>query len=138
MRIEHVQEINVPAGIVWKHTVDVESLPSITPTISKVERLDDGPLGVGSEVRIKQPGQRDRVWTVTEFQPEQRFAWSTKAMGMTMTGTHELNDAHAGTSNTLAIDLTGPLASVMGPLLKRPLRKALATENQGLKTTAER
>ena len=137
MRIEHVEHIRAPLGQVWEVTVDVESLPTVTPTMTRVERLDEGPLGVGSEIRIKQPGQRERAWTVTEFEPEQRFAWSTRAMGMTMTGRHEVRPSDGGTSNTLSIDLVGTLAPVLGPLLRRPIAKALATENRGFKTAIE-
>lgn len=69
--------------------------------------------------------------------PRRQFAWSTKAMGMTMTGSHELEAFGDGTRNTLAIDLEGPMASVLGPLLRRPVRRALESENEGFKTAAE-
>ncbi len=137
MRIEHTEVIDAPLAQVWDLTVDVEGLPDVTPTITSVERLDREPIGPGSEVRIKQPGQRQRVWTITDFEPRRKLAWSTKALGMTMTGIHELEESDAGTANTLAIELTGPMASLIGPLLGNTLRKTLATENQGFKTSAE-
>ena len=125
-------------GTVWDLTMDVESWPAITPTVTHIERLDDAPLRVGSDVKIKQPGQRERIWTVNTLDPKQRFAWSTKAMGMTMTGSHQLDESDNGTSNTLSIDLHGPLAPVLGPLLRRPLRRALEAENEGFRSAAER
>ncbi len=137
MRIEHTEEIKAPVGEVWALTVDVESWPSITPTMTHIERVDDAPLQVGSDVRIKQPGQRERVWTVRTLVPERQFAWSTKAMGMTMTGSHQLEASAAGTRNTLVIDLEGPMAPVLGRLMRRPVRRALESENEGFRAAAE-
>ena len=138
MRIEHTEEIKASIDEVWGLTMDVESLPTITPTMTHIERLDDAPLQIGSEVKIKQPGQRERVWTVRALDPQREFAWSTRAMGMAMTGSHQLEASGTGTRNTLAIELDGPMAPVLGPLLRRPLRKALKAENEGFRTAAER
>ena len=138
MRIEHTEQIDAPVDQVWDLTLDVESWPTFTPTMTSIRRLDDAPLGVGSAVSIKQPGQRERVWTVTELEPNRRFAWSTRAMGVTMTGAHQLAESGGGTANTLTVDLEGRLAPVVGALLRGPVRKALVAENQGFKTAAER
>lgn len=137
MRIEHSETIDAPTEAVWDLTMDVESWPAMTPTMTSVERLDDAALRVGSEVKIKQPGQRERVWTVRQLEPGRCFAWSTRAMGMTMTGSHRLAGSDRGTTNTLAIELTGRLAPVLGRLLRRPLRQALEAENGGFKSAAE-
>ena len=138
MRVHHVEEIEAAADDVWDLTVDVEALPSLTSTITHVERLDDGRLEVGSRVRIKQPGQRAKVWTVTALESGRRFAGSTTAMGMTTTAAHDEEAADDGTVNTLSLDRTGALSPVIGRLLERPLRRALATENAGFKYAAER
>lgn len=137
MKIENTILIDAPVRDIWNLTIDVEALPELTPTMTKVSRIGHEPIGVGSEVSIKQPGQPERVWTVIELEPDRSFVWSTKAMGMTMTASHQLADAEVGTSNTLTIEVTGALSPVVGPLLRRPLRKALATENQGFKAAAE-
>jgi carbon monoxide dehydrogenase subunit G len=137
MRIEDTIEIAAPPDEVWRLTVDIEALPSMTPTMTRVERLEPGPMTVGSRARIKQPAQRSRVWTVTEFDEPRRFIWSTQAMGMTMTGIHQLKATERGTSNTLALELEGRLAPVLGPLVSRSIRRALAQENQGLRRAAE-
>ena len=138
MRLQHEERIDAAVADVWELTIDVESLPSLTDTMTEVERLDSMPLTVGSRVRIKQPGQPARVWTVTELDPGRLFVWTTNAMGMTMTATHELHESGGATVNTLTLDLTGATASVFGRLLRRPLQKALATENAGFKQAAER
>ena len=137
MRVEHAIDIAAPPREIWGLTVDIERWPAITPTVTAVERLDDGgPITVGSTARLSQPGQPDRTWTVTELEPERRFAWSTKTTGMTMTGVHEITETDDGATQTLIVVVEGPLA-VLGPLLRRPLRKAITTENEGFKRAAE-
>jgi uncharacterized membrane protein len=138
MKIENSIEIKAPVADVWDLTVDVEAWPEHTPTMTSVERLDSGPLEVGSQALVKQPGQRAKVWTVTALDPGHRFAWSTKAMGVDMTGAHVLDATESGTTNTLTIEMEGRLSSLVGSLFGRPIAKAIAQENKGFKTAAER
>lgn len=138
MRIENSIEIEAPVDRVWELTLDVEAWPDHTPTMTSIERLDTSPLGVGSRVRIKQPGQRSRVWTVSAFEPGRVFAWTTRAMGTTMTGAHLLDPSKTGTSQTLSISLEGRFSRLVGALIRRPIGKAIATENQGFKAAAEK
>jgi uncharacterized membrane protein len=137
MRIEHTIDIDAPVDRVWALTTDIESWPAVTPTMTSVTRLDDGALRVTSSARVKQPGQRERVWTVTELEPGRRFAWQAKVMKATMTGTHELIPTDRGVTNHLTVDLSGPGSAVIGRLTRRQIEKAIATENEGFKRAAE-
>ena len=137
MHLEDRVEIAAPAARVWELTEDVERWPETTPTMTSVERLDEGPLAIGSQARIKQPAQRARVWTVTRLEPGRRFAWATRAMGMGMEGGHLIEGDDRSCTNTLTLDVSGPLASTVGRLLAGQLRKAIQTENQGFKAAAE-
>lgn len=137
MKIQHSLEIAAPPSRVWDHTIDVEALPDLTPTMTDVMLLDPGPLAIGSTVRIKQPAQRAKVWTVTEFEPNKRFTWTIKSAGTVMTASHNLIETPSGTTNTLTVDIEGRLAPLIGALIRRPIRKALAAENNGLKAAAE-
>jgi uncharacterized membrane protein len=137
VKIEHNIEIAAPVERVWDLTVDVESLPQHTPTITSVRRMEDGPLRVGSAVRIKQPAQGEKTWTVTRLEPQHHFAWATRFMGMTMTGGHHLEPVPAGTRNTLTLEIDGALAPIVGPLIRGSIRKAITTENEGFKRAAE-
>ena len=137
MRIEDSIDIAAPVERVWELTMDVESWPQLTPTITSVKRLDHGPLAVGSAARIKQPAQAERTWTVTTLEPKQRFAWATKFMGMTMTGGHQLTTTSSGTRNTLTVEVNGALAPVMGLLIRGTMRNAIRQENEGFKKAAE-
>ena len=137
MRIETQLATRASVDRVWALTEDVESWPSITPTITSVERLDDGPLRIGSTARIKQPRQRPTVWTVTRLEPPRLFEWQTKVLSITMTGGHRLDPIPDGCRNTLSIELTGFGSGFMGRVLGRKLREAIETENRGFKARAE-
>jgi len=137
MRIDHSIKIAAPLRTVWDLTVDVESWPEISPYVTRATRLDPGELRPGSRVRIKQPGQGPRVWTVDQYRAPDLFVWSTRVLWLTMTATHELAPAGDGTRNDLAIDLTGRGSGVLGLLLGGMVRKVLRAENEGFKRAAE-
>lgn len=138
MKIQHTLDIAAPPTRVWDITIDVEALPEHTPTMTSVTMLDPPPLTVGSTVRIKQPAQRAKVWTITELVADKRFSWTTKSRGMTMTARHDLVETKTGTQCTLTVDVDGPVAPLVGPLVRPAIRKALAVENAALKSVAER
>ncbi len=137
MRIEHRLEIEAGVDTVWELTLDVESWPNLTSTMESVERLDTGPLKVGSKARVKQPGQAAKVWTVTQLDDRETFAWSTKWLGMTMTGIHRLRGSNDRTINILAVEIEGGPTWLLGGLLRRPILSSIAQENEGFKTVAE-
>lgn len=136
MRWEHAATIEAPADVVWRLTTEVEQWPAIMPTVTSVVRLDEGPIRVGSRARIKQPGQSEAVWTVTRLRPGREFTWQTRRMGLTITGSHLLEEAGEHCRNTLAIELHGPGAPLLGLLLGRTFRRVLTTENAGFRAAA--
>jgi hypothetical protein len=137
MRWENSARISAPADLVWRLTMDITDWPSYVPTMRKVERLDGGPFRVGSTARISQPGQTPAVWTVTRLEPQHEFAWQTRRLGMTMTGSHVIEADGAGCRNTLAVEVAGPLSRLLGPLLGPMVRRSIDTENRAVKSRAE-
>jgi hypothetical protein len=77
------------------------------------------------------------VWTVTELVPGERFAWSTKVMGVRMTGRHELRAVDAGCENTLTIEMSGFGAGLLSRLARGRMAQSLETENAGFRRVAE-
>jgi uncharacterized membrane protein len=137
MKTENELQIDAPIDVVWRLTADVESWPSVTPTMTSIERLDDGPITVGSRARVKQPGQRAAVWTVTGLDPNRLFEWRTSVLGMQMIGRHELAEVDGGTRNRLSLELTGRGSGVFGKLIGKKISQSIGTENAGFKSHAE-
>lgn len=122
---------------VWALTLDVERWPELTPTITEVARLDDGPLAVGSRARITQPAQRPAIWTVSRLEPGAAFEWWTKVGPVTMTGGHHLRPDPRGCVNLLTLDMTGHGAGLVARLAGRRIAAAIERENRGFKQEAE-
>jgi hypothetical protein len=138
MRWENTVEIDTPAETVWQLTVEVTGWPEFTPTMTSVQRLEAGPLRVGSRARIKQPGQSAAVWTVTALDGSRRFfAWQTRRLGLTMLGSHLVQERGQGCRNTLGIEITGRGAGLFWFLFGALLRRSLVTENAGFQTRAQ-
>jgi hypothetical protein len=137
MRWTDTARIQATPELVWQLTTDLAGWPAITPTVRRVDRLDDGPLRVGSCARVRQPGQLPAVWTVTELDPGRRFVWQTRRPGLVMVATHQLEPDGDGCRNTLLLDAAGLLARPVGLLLGPLLRNALRVENAGFTRAAE-
>ena len=131
MQIEHELVIPVDVDTVWAMTIDVERWPSLTPTMTSVERLGDEPMGIGSQARIVQPKQRPRVWTVTRFEPGRHFEWSAEMGTVTMTGGHHLEPVEGGTRNRLTLQLSGFGSRLLLAIAGKQLLAAITTENEG-------
>ncbi len=158
MTISDTCWIDAPIETVWSLTLDVTELPAISPTtMSSVELLDAEPLAPGSRVRIKQPRQRARIWTVETIAQPHTFGWSTTLGPLRLRATHRLTSAakesgaagesgaavadgaagRLGTRNELTLELTGPGQRLATALLGPTMRRALAAENAGFTRAAE-
>jgi hypothetical protein len=74
---------------------EVEGWPEWSPTVTSVRRLDDGPLAVGSRVRVQQPRNPPTEYVVTELEPSRSFAWVATGPGVRTTVRHLLEDLGA-------------------------------------------
>lgn len=137
MEITDTTTIDAPIERVWELTLDIDRLPETTPTVAAVERLDGGPVRVGSRARLKQPGLPARTWTVEAVDPPHRFAWTTHLLGVRMTGIHELERLEPDRCRlTLRIRFEGRGAGLLGRLSRGSVGKALAAENAGFARAA--
>ena len=73
---------------VWAVLADVERWPEWTPTVTRVRRLDQGPLAVGSRVRIHQPRLLPAIWRIVELADGRRFTWVTGSLGVRAIAEH--------------------------------------------------
>ncbi|MEV6848155.1 SRPBCC family protein [Actinoplanes sp. NPDC051411] len=128
MRYEETTLIDAPVELIWRLTTDIDDWPAFMPTVQRLDRLDDGPVRVGSTARLKQPGQTPAVWTVTRLDPMREFTWETQRLGIRMTGRHLLEPSGTGTRNTLVLETAGPAAGVFSALFGTLMRKSLHQE----------
>ena len=138
MKLERRIEIKAPRPKVWAALVAVQNWPLWTESMTRIERLEDGPFGMGSQVRITQPKLPVLVWQVVEFEPGASFAWQATSRGVTTLASHRAAEAADGQSTvTLAIKQTGPLASLAGLALGPVTRRYVDMEAEGLKKYCE-
>jgi hypothetical protein len=138
--VEYTVSVDIHASPerIWSELIDVERWPEWTKSVTRVERLEVGPFGLGSRARVKQPKLPPLVWTVTDFQPEQAFTWTASSSGITSVGEHWLRPGDAQTCTvTLAIRQSGPLAPIVGLLTSGLTRRYVNIEAQGLKQRCE-
>jgi hypothetical protein len=131
------KKIRAPVERVWSVLADIDTWPQWTPSISRIERLDPGPLGVGSSVRVHQPKLRPAVWVVTVWEPRHRFVWQTVAPGVTVVGGHFLEVAEEGCAATLDLHFRGFLGSLVGFVSRNLTDRYIQLEAEGLKTRSE-
>jgi hypothetical protein len=65
---------------------DVERWSEWTPTVKRIQRLEQGPLTVGSRARIQPPRLPAAVWEVTQLQEGRGFTWVTRSPGVRVLG----------------------------------------------------
>lgn len=132
VEITNTTVIDATIDRVWALTLDIEGLPAITPTVTSVERVDNGPLQVGSQARLRQPGLGRRIWTVEVIDEQRRFAWATRLAGIRMVGVHDLVATSDGrTELTLRVQFEGRGAGLLAKVGARNIAKALEQENAG-------
>jgi uncharacterized membrane protein len=138
MRFDHSITIDAPAERVWAIFSDVANWPEWTPTVSAVERLDDGPLRVGARARIRQPKLPVAVWEVTELVDGEYFEWVARGPGVKTTGGHRVTATPEGTVATATVIQEGPLGWLFGRLLAKLTKEYIALECESLKKVSER
>jgi len=125
-------DIAAPPERVWAVMSDVERWPEWTPTVTQIERLDQGALVVGSRARIRQPKLPPAVWQVTDLREGRGFTWVTRSPGVRVTARHAVESAPPGTRASLSVEFSGPLAALVGWWTRGLNERYLALEARGL------
>lgn len=124
--------IAVPIDRLWALQLAHESWPQHLPNFSAVRRpQSDVEFGVGSTAEITQPGLGTVTWTVTEYAVDptcRTYTWEGSAKGARYAGSHLVESVGDSTRLTLGIRATGPFISVLGPLVKGRMQRAIDDE----------
>jgi hypothetical protein len=130
--------IAAPPDRVWAVMRDIERWPAWTSTVTQVNRLDTGPLAVGSRAKIRQPKLPPAVWRITELGDTARsFTWVAKTPGVCVTAKHGVEPDGTGSRATLSIRFSGLLGGVVARLTRDLNERYLAVEAAGLKAHSE-
>jgi len=129
--------IAAPPETVWEILADVGRWPEWTDSIAGVERLDAGPLAVGSRVRIRQPRLPPAVWRVTAWEPGRRFTWVARGPGFRTVADHVLRPDGDGCTAEHRIRYEGMLGGLAGLVFGRITARYLGMEADGLRARSE-
>ena len=131
--------INTNQETIWKVLSDVAHWPEWTPTVARVEVLDQPELKRKNRYKLYQPKLQPAVWTVTVLTPPSSFTWESRMPGMLMIGGHVLNPVNANQSElTLKFAFQGWFGEIIGRLYRKTVESYIATEAQSLKKRIEK
>jgi uncharacterized membrane protein len=130
-------DVQASAERVFSVLQDVERWPEWTSTMTAVKKMDDGPLVVGSKVRVRQPQLLPAVWLVTGLEKNRVFTWGTRSPGIQITGDHRIESVGSSSRVTLSLEICGPLGSLVSRLFRGLNKRYIATEAKGLKERCE-
>jgi hypothetical protein len=133
-----VVEIQISSPSVWAVLLDVERWPQWNTAVTRVQRMDLGPLTLGSRTRIWQPRLMSAVWQVTSLDEERRiFAWTTHTYSIKVIARHQIEAVGAHSRVTLSLNYSGILGALMARIYRNLNRDYLAREANGLRTRCE-
>ena len=130
-------EIAALPSRVWAVISDIERWHEWTASITSVQRLDDGPIRIGSKARVKQPKLAGSVFEVTTWNPERGFDWVTKSPGIQGLGRHVIEPTARGSRVTLSVTFSGPLTGFVALFFGGLTERYIEMEADGLKGRAE-
>lgn len=130
-------DILAPPERVWPIMSDVERWHEWTPSIRKVVRLDSGPMGVGSRVRVHQPRLPVAFWQVTEWQPGRYFTWVSRNPGVRVTARHAIEPITGGSRVTLSLQYEGIFGALVARVTRGITERYVDLEARGLKARSE-
>jgi uncharacterized membrane protein len=138
MDVERTIDITAPRDQVWAIVADVERWPEWTASVTSIDRLDAGPLQIGSQARVRQPGLPVVVWTVTAFDSGRYFEWQNTRLGLKTVGGHRVEGRPGDSTRvTLSLGWSGYLAPLIRLSFGARSRRYIEMEAEGLKWRCE-
>jgi ubiquinone/menaquinone biosynthesis C-methylase UbiE len=135
MQIEHRTTVSAPPEDIFRIYEDVPAWHTWDPD-TKSANLD-GPLRVGSQGKLTPTKGNTVPMRVTAVIPDRSFTVASKIPLLRMVFEHELLPTQAGTEVIHRVTLSGLLALVIGPMLRKQLNKGLPVTLANLKRLAE-
>jgi hypothetical protein len=140
MQFSVTTEVSAPPDVVFAVLSEIERWPEWTPTVTRVERLDDagGSLAVGSRLRIVQPRVPPAEWTVTALEPGRGFRIVSRSPGATVEADHWAEPDGADRARvTLSVTFSGFMGRLVGWMMQGLNKRYISQEAAGLKRRSE-
>lgn len=138
MRFEQSIEIDAPQRRVWEVLSDIERWPERIETVDTVELLTPPPLGIGSQVRLKQPKLPEGAWDVTAWDAPTYFEWRQSGIGVSSVAGHRVEPLDDGRSRlVLTLEMRGFLIAIVGRFYRDLTNRYMTLEAEGMKRAAE-
>jgi len=137
-RVERTARIPAPPSEVFAYLADLDNLAEWQSGIVSAERVDRGPMAVGSSARVTRElmGQRLAVpLTVTEYEPPARLGIGSEVSGVRAAAMLELSQADGGAATELsfAMEIRGSgMTSFMEPMIAGAARGDIESSLQRL------
>lgn len=133
-----VETARISSGLdrVWAAVVDYESRPNWSSRVKEARRLDDGPLKIGSRVRLR-VGRNRFTATVVELRERQWLAVMVKGPGFRVTHSYSLGPDGDDTLLTLTAAYGGAVGRLAARLFRRSVVRDLVDEIEAIKAAAE-
>ncbi len=123
---------------VWDVLADFERWPQWTPTMRRIDILDNLPIGTGTRVRIEQPKLIPAIWTISAWNPKRCLVWDSNRPGLRVSARHHVEEIADGASVTLTVCFNGLLGNLTGLAMSSLTNTYLALEASCLKQHCER
>ena len=125
---------NASAEAAWTAWTDVESWGQY----DHIEAASvEGAFRPGAAITSKAKGFPSSTLTVTRVEPPRVWVDETRSPGLRMTFDHVVEPGEGGTRLTERVRISGPLARVLGPLLRRRLEALFAASVAAVARQAE-
>ncbi|HUF06138.1 MAG TPA: SRPBCC family protein [Candidatus Binatia bacterium] len=122
-RVERTARIPAPPSEVFAYLSNLDNLAEWQSGIISAERVDDGPMRVGSSARVTRElmGQRlDVPLTITDYEPPARLGIASEVSGVKAAAMLDLAAADDGTATevSFAMEIRGSgMTSFMEPMI---------------------
>jgi hypothetical protein len=146
MRFTLTQRIAAPAERVFAIASDLDGWPKAIPAITRIERLTEGPVGVGTrfkETRVMFGREATEEMTFTLFEPPHRYRLEAVSCGAHFESTFRFVPIDGGTDvefsmESRAVSFFAKLMKPLVYLMSGPMKKCLQADLDALKSAAEK
>ena len=136
MKFSASVEINSTPEKTWALLKNVEEWPKWIPSLKKIEKVTQGPLGVGSQVLVvaKSLITVNLLMTITEFVAGRRVVMEGGVLGVKMTRYYEMEPVG---KNETKLTAGGEVSGILAFLVRRGGQRLSEEIVQALKKKVE-